>query len=99
MSDAREALLREHESDLAQNDRLAAEISERYELSEDIEDFFDLPAEYRKLTAAAVQDAARSYLDTGNYVRVTLYPEKTQKAPAKVGRAGAGGARRAAVVR
>ena len=54
----------------------SSEIAERYELSEDVEEFFDLPAEYRKLTAAAVQDAARRYLDTGNYVRVTLFPEK-----------------------
>ena len=25
----------------------------------------------------AIQDAARRYLDTGNYVRVTLFPEAT----------------------
>ena len=86
VSDAREALLTDHESTLAQNDRLAAEISERYELAEDIEEFFDLPAEYMKLTPAAVHDAARSYLNSGNYVRVTLLPEAAEKAPAKVGR-------------
>jgi zinc protease len=82
VSDAREALLREHESDLAQNDHLASEISARYERSEDIAEFFYLPVEYRKLTAAAIQDAARRYLDTGNYVQVTLYPETPPKAEA-----------------
>jgi zinc protease len=81
VSDAREALRRKRESDLAQNSHLVAEIAERYELSEDVGEFFDLPAEYEKLSAAAIQDAARRYLDTGNYVRVTLYPEP-QGAPA-----------------
>jgi zinc protease len=96
VSDARQALLTDHESTLAQNDRLAGELSERYELSEDIGEFFDRPADYMRLTAAAVHDAARSYLDTGNYVRVTLYPEEAQKTPAKVGRAREPGAGRAA---
>jgi zinc protease len=80
VGDAREALLRQHESALAQNDRLVSELAERYENSEDISEFFDLPGQYGTLTATSIQDAARQYLDTGNYVRVTLYPEK----PAKV---------------
>jgi zinc protease len=80
LNDAREALFRQHESDLAQNNRLVGELAERYENAEDISEFFELPALYSKLTPAAVQDAARLYLDTGNYVRVTLFPEKTSKA-------------------
>jgi zinc protease len=80
VSDAREALLIQHQSDLAQNNHLVAEIAERYTNSEDVSDFFHLPTEYGKLTAAAIQDAARRYLDTGNYVRVTLFPEKPPKA-------------------
>jgi zinc protease len=76
VSDTREALLRAHESDLAQNSHLAAELADRYELGEDISDFFDLPGMYANLTAAAIQDAARHYLDTANYVRVTLMPEQ-----------------------
>ena len=78
VSDAREALLRRHETALAQNSHLVAELAARYRVSEDIREFFDLPAEYWRLTAAAIHDAARRYLDTGNYVRVTLYPEKPQ---------------------
>lgn len=76
VSDAREALLRQHETDLAQNDNLVSELAARYEVSEDLSDFFDLPQYYFRLSAAAVHDAARRFLDTGNYVRVTLYPEK-----------------------
>jgi zinc protease len=79
VSDAREALLRGHESDLALNNRLAARIAAAYEVSDDVSGFFELPGEYASLTTSTVQDAARRYLDTGNYVRVTLYPEKPPK--------------------
>ena len=79
VSDAREALRRDHESALAQNGRLVEELADRYENSEDLADFFELPAQYAALTAEAVRDAARRCLDTGNYVRVTLYPERTQQ--------------------
>jgi zinc protease len=78
VSDAREALLRQHETDLARNDRLVTELADIYESSEDVDEFFALPVLYGRLTPAAVREAARRYLDTGNYVQVTLYPEKTQ---------------------
>ncbi|MCX6539591.1 MAG: insulinase family protein [Acidobacteria bacterium] len=77
--DAREALRRKHDSDLAVNNRLVGELSARYENSADIAEFFELPMEFDKLTVTAIRDAARSYLDTNNYVRVTLYPEKPPK--------------------
>ena len=48
VSNAREALLRGHESDLAQNDHLASEISERYLLSEDIAGFFGLSTQVQE---------------------------------------------------
>jgi zinc protease len=75
VNDAREALRRGHETALAQNNRLVGELAERCENGEDIADFFALPAQYANLSAAAVKDAGRRSLDTGNYVRVTLYPE------------------------
>jgi zinc protease len=75
VNDAREALRRDHETALAMNNRLAQEIAARYESSEDISEFFELPSRYAKLSAGAIRDAARSSLDTSNYVRVTLYPE------------------------
>ncbi len=83
ISDARQALLRQHDSDLAQNDRLVGELAERYELAEDINEFFSLPQQYDRLTTTAIQDAARRWLDTGNYVRVTLFPEKASNTALK----------------
>jgi zinc protease len=73
--DAREALMVNHQTDLAENGRLAAKIMDRYEVSQDVMEFFDLPAEYQKLDAQTIQEAARRYLDTANYVKVTLFPE------------------------
>ena len=76
VADAREALMRGHESDLAQNANLTGQISDRYETGEDVAEFFTLPNDYRKLAPAMVQEAARLYLDPANYVQVVLYPEK-----------------------
>jgi zinc protease len=77
--DAREALRRRHDTNLALNNRLAVEISERYENGVDVREFFELPIEFDRLTAAAIHEAARTYLNTANYVRVTLLPEKAAK--------------------
>jgi zinc protease len=79
IDNAREALMRGHESDLAQNNRLVSAIAGVYEDGEDLSVFFGLPSQYQQLTAADVQDAARRYLDTKNYVRVTLLPEQVVK--------------------
>jgi zinc protease len=76
VADAREGLMRQHESDLAQNNHLVSALIDRYQSSQDIGSFFALPAAYQRLNAPAFQEAARKYLDTGNYVRVTLVPEK-----------------------
>ena len=76
VDDAREALMRSHETDLAQNGRLVGAITEAYENGEDVSTFFGVPTEYAKLTVASVREAARRYLDTENYVRVTLLPEE-----------------------
>ncbi len=76
VDDARLALVRDHESDMAVNSRLVGALADAYENSEDVSVFFGLPAQYASLTASSIQAAARRYLDTGNYVRVTLLPEK-----------------------
>jgi zinc protease len=75
VNDAREALMVAHQSDLAENSRLSSKIIDRYELSQDVMEFFELPAEYQRLNTLTIQDAARRYLDAGNYVKVTLFPE------------------------
>ncbi len=81
VDDAKAALGRAHDSDLAVNGRLVGAIADAYENAEDVSTFFTLPGQYAKLTASSIRDAARRYLDTSNYVRVTLLPEKA--APAK----------------
>ncbi len=77
VTDAREALMVGHQTDLAENARLAGKIMERYELGEDPMEFFMLPGQYQRLNAAGLRDAARQYLDTSNVVKVTLFPEAT----------------------
>jgi zinc protease len=76
VSDAREALLRGHESDMATNPSLVAAVSAAYENAENLSVFFGLPAQYASLSAAVIREAARRYLDAANYVRVTLLPEE-----------------------
>ena len=75
VADARQALMVGHETDTAENQRLVARIAERYEFGQDPMEFFNLPAQYQGLSGVAIQEAARRYLDMGNYVRVTLFPE------------------------
>ncbi len=82
VADAREALMVAFQTDMAENSRLADRLIERYRLSQDATEFFNLPAEYQKLGTLGIQEAARRYLDTGNYVRVTLFPE-TKDSPKK----------------
>jgi zinc protease len=75
VSDAREALMVGHQTDMAENARLANEIMHRFEQGQDVTEFFTLPAEFQKLSASAIRDAAQRYLDTANVVKVTLLPE------------------------
>jgi zinc protease len=77
VNDAREALMVRHQSELAQNNRLVSALTDLYETGDDLADFFELPAQFEQLNGGAIRDAARRYLDMKNYVRVTLYPEKT----------------------
>jgi zinc protease len=72
----REALGREFETDSHENRWAVARITEAYENGDDVRDALKEPSINRALTAAMIQQAARTYLDTRNYVRVTLIPEK-----------------------
>jgi zinc protease len=76
VADVKEGLLRDFEQSTKQNGYLLNQISLRYQFGEELKEFFGIPDLYRKITAATIQDAARLYLDTNNYVRVTLMPEK-----------------------
>jgi zinc protease len=73
----REVLLREFEKDSQDNGYLLNQISRRYEDGDaaDIAAVDNLPDRIAALTGDAIQQAARTYLNTGNYVKVTLMPE------------------------
>ena len=76
LREVKAGLLREFETSSKQNGYLLNNISARYEFNDDLSEFFNLPSFYDGLTAAMIQDAAHTYLNTGNYVQVTLFPEK-----------------------
>ena len=74
----RAALLREFEVNSQDNGYLLNQISGRYEDGEaaDVAAVLNVPAQITALTGEAIHQAARTYLDTRNYVKVTLKPEK-----------------------
>ena len=70
------ALQREFETSSRANRFLLSQIAAKYQYGEDVESLWDAPKYYEKLDVAAIQAAARKYLDTSRYVRVTLLPER-----------------------
>jgi zinc protease len=74
----RELLRREFETASQDNGYLLNQIARRYEdgAAADVAAVINLPERIATLTGDAIQQAARTYLDTGNYVKVTLVPEK-----------------------
>jgi zinc protease len=80
LTDEKEALLREFETNSKQNAYLLNQIMLRYYHNEDPAGIWLVPDFYKKLDAATVKTAAKEYLNTQSFVKVTLFPEK--KAPA-----------------
>ncbi len=77
----REGLLREFESNSQDNGYLLNEISRRYQDGDAADVAADnMPDQIAALTGAAIQRAARTYLDTDNYVKVTRMP-RSEVAP------------------
>jgi zinc protease len=76
VADTREAMLRTWETDSQQNSFVLRRIADSLQFGDNVKEFQDLPTLYRRLSVEILRDAARAYLDTGNYVRVTLLPEK-----------------------
>ncbi len=72
----KEALLREFETSSKQNGYLLAQIIQKYQYGEDPAGLWKIPEYYNKVDAATIQEAARTYLNPKNYVRVILVPEK-----------------------
>jgi zinc protease len=75
MTNARTARLRDLETNLRENGYLLNRITAKYEHGEDVAEVFDPRALYDQLTATAIRDAARQYLNPRRYVLVTLRPE------------------------
>jgi len=76
VSDVRETLLREFETHSKEHGYLLSQMYLRYQVPQDLGEFFGLPGYDKTVNGAMIQEAARRYLDTANYVQVTLFPEK-----------------------
>jgi zinc protease len=75
VADTRAALSRDFETNSQRNDYLLNRLLFKYEYNEDVNDVFNMRPFYDQLTAPVLRDAARAYLDTNRYVKVTLLPE------------------------
>jgi zinc protease len=76
LSDERKALIREFETSIQTNTYVLTQVFFRYQGGEDPAPLWQLPAMYGVLDAGPVNQAARTYLNPGNVVRVSLFPEK-----------------------
>lgn len=69
-------VLREFARNSQYNGYLLNQISRRYEDGDAVDRAVDnLPDRIAALTAEAIQQAAQTYLNTDNYVKITLMPE------------------------
>jgi zinc protease len=73
--DARRGLQRDFEVNSNQNQYLLNRLLFKYEYGEPVADVFNMQPYYDQVTVAAVRDAARMYLNTNRYVKVTLVPD------------------------
>ena len=76
VADVKQTFLRDLETNQKQNGFFLTNISLRYEYGEDLASLFGLAEYYNKLSPASVQQAAKLYFNTNNYVKVSLFPEK-----------------------
>jgi predicted Zn-dependent peptidase len=76
----REFLARDLDNNSQENGYLLSQIARTYEDGDGANVAAALlqTAQFSALTGDAVQSAARSYLDTTNYVQVTLMPQRTK---------------------
>ena len=76
VADARAGLNRDLETNSRDNRYLLNRILFKYEYGEDVSDVFNMKPYYDQISSAAIRDAARMYLNTNRYVKVTLLPVK-----------------------
>jgi zinc protease len=76
LAKVKEMYLRQHETDLKQNRWWLGQLGAYAQTGEAPQTLLAYPARVRSLTADQVREAARKWLDTGRYVKVSLLPEK-----------------------
>jgi zinc protease len=76
LADARETFLRDFDQSLKSNAFWLQQVFYKYQYGEDPATLLNVPDYYKKIDAAMVTQAAKTYLDTNRYVKVTLKPEK-----------------------
>jgi zinc protease len=79
VENAREALYREYETGIKQNNWLLIQLYYRYRVGKDPGDLFIFEETLEHLSPEVIQEAARKYLNLENYVRLTLLPEREIK--------------------
>jgi zinc protease len=76
VADESEALLKEFETNSKSNLYLRDQLALKYQYGEDPATLWAIPDYYKKIDAAMIQQAARTYLNSANRITVTLMPEK-----------------------
>ncbi len=76
LSDEKETLRREFETNSKLNTYLLVQLTAKYQSGEDLASVWRLPDYYEKIDKATIQQAAKTYLNTNAYVEVMLFPEK-----------------------
>jgi zinc protease len=76
LGDVRETFVRDFDQNTKVNAFWIGQIAGKYSLGEDPATLLAVPDYYRKIDAALVQTAAKTYLDMQRYAKVTLVPEK-----------------------
>ena len=76
LTDERETLVRDFETNSKLNNWLVTQLSLRYENGEDPAGIWSFTDLFKKIDKAMIQDAAKKYLDSKRYVEVMLFPEK-----------------------
>ena len=79
LRDAKQGMYRDYETGIKQNRWLLTQLYYRYLQGEDLESLFEYLKFLDNLTAEKIHEAAKIYLNTGNYVQVTLFPEKKKE--------------------
>jgi predicted Zn-dependent peptidase len=76
VTDEAEAMLKDFETNSKNNLYLRDQLASKYQYGEDPATLWLVTDYYKKIDAAMIQQAARTYLNSANRITVTLMPEK-----------------------